>query len=233
MVGKKNNTIAIIIPHADRFENLYKCFDSLVNLSPMAKQIIVSDWSQEELDIKKINSYAKKIPLTFVHYNGVFDRAPAINTARKHIKDCPILLLIDADMWIPPNSIEVLQQAFYPKKTTVPKKLLVGFPGMKYTKTGKVIKNTATFGRVYGGFCACRVCDFDEVGGYNILMKGWGYKDNDFRKRMLAIQGMEEIVLPYKYYHYWHKPTDNRETDSQNRKISERSYFDGVKWRLR
>ena len=123
-------------------------------------------------------------------------------------------------------------KAFFKKGTDTPQKLLVGFEGMKYNKKGVAIENEATFHRVYGAFAACRVCDFDQVGGYNTLMSGWGYKDNDFRNRMVKA-GAKEQVLPHRYNHLWHPSSVDLNSDARNRHLSKITYFDGVKWKIR
>lgn len=77
--------------------------------------------------------------------------------------------------------------------------------------------------------------DFLLLGGYNELLKGWGFEDVDFWNRARA-RGFQAVVLqypPYAVWHIAHMSEKNPRQDRHNRKVARKSFWDGSTWRMR
>jgi len=220
------NKISIIIPHADRYNNLFTALESLSKLNTKPATVVVSDFSHSIERAEGIKNFNGKLNIKFVHSNrGIFVRGRAINFGRKFITT-PLMLIYDTDLTVKPNALDKLLKAF----GDPPKNLLAGFKGIMQKKNGGSVPNTATFDRVYGAFMAMRTTSFDEVGGHNPYMKGWGWQDVDLRDRLIKHGRCKEVVLNEKYLHIWHPPSVNHKTDSKNREIASKSFWNGTKW---
>ena len=222
-----SDKITIIIPHANRFANLFICLDSLVEQETKPYEIIVSDFSNNFNKAKEIpDRYGNKLKIKFVHFNkNSFVRGPAINAARQFVKT-PLMFILDADIIFNSNGItKILGRFGKPYR-----KLLLSFRGYRFDKGNKRRRpNHATFNQVYGAFQVYRTEDFDTIGGHNPFMRGWGWQDNDIRERFLRI-GCREVIMRETYTHLWHKPSDNVTTCERNKRIASKSRWTGTKW---
>jgi GT2 family glycosyltransferase len=222
--------ISIVIPHANRYDNLFVCLDSIAAQTVKPSRVVIADYSKTVQQAKVIpEKYGGKLDVAFVHVkNRPFSRGPAINKGRQFISS-PLMFILDADITFNKYGMEHLI-AFFGNR---PSNKLVSFRGMKMTKGGKKIPNKATFDQVYGAFMVMMTKTFDAVGGHNPMMQNWGYQDVCLRNRLLDYGRATEHVLPQEYIHLYHKNSFNRKTHDRNVRIYERSVWTGKAWKLK
>lgn len=222
------NNISVVIPHANRYKNLFSALNSLAEQKTKPKLVVVSDFSKNLKESQKIKDYEGHLNIKFVHFNKApFVRGKAINFGRKFITTT-LMFIHDADIVLQTNAIDQILKTF----GNPPKNLLLGFRGKNQRKNGKLVPNKATFNQVYGAFMVMKTTTFDGVGGHNPFMKGWGWQDVDLRNRLIEKGKCKEIVLKDSYTHLWHPPSVNPITDGSNREIANKSVWNGNEWSL-
>lgn len=87
------------------------------------------------------------------------------------------LFFVDADILMAPNMLESLRAGVAPGRFYRP------FP-----------KRTRVSSQIYGSFC-CRREDFEQLGGYDPVIEGWGYEDQDMYERLNAL-GLRQSYYP-------------------------------------
>lgn len=223
-----SDEISIIIPHANRFDNLFICLDSLTKQIVKPLVVIISDYSKDISRAEEIpKRYSGQLNIKFVHHENIrFVRGPAINAGRPFVQT-PLMFILDADIIFKPSGIKEILKAFGKKPYN---RYLLSFKGYKFNQKGKRSKNEATFNKVYGAFQVYRTHDFDIIGGHNPFMTGWGWQDDDIRNRLTKM-GCKQKILNHYYDHLWHPSSDNNRTCNYNQDMSRRSSFDGKVWR--
>lgn len=159
----------------NRKQNLEKNIITWLNKD--VDQIIILDWSSTEnyYDIiEKIND--KRIMYVRVNGENTFIRTYAQNLAAKFCKYDKILKL-DSDVSITENFFEI-------------NKLNIGEFIVGNLKCARDDNEKYTHGNIY-----LYLDDFFKIGGYNELIKTYGYDDSDFSFRLQLLGGLNEKML--------------------------------------
>lgn len=221
-------SISIVIPHANRYENLKECLKAISQQTIKPKSVIISDWSIDPRPYRLLISlYSKKIPIVFAHHKkGKFIRGLAINDGRRYV-DADLIFILDADIIIDRDCIKDITKVF--GKT--PKNLLVScigrmqHPDKRTTSVWEPSKK-----KVFGAFMVLRTDTYDKVGGHNpFLTAGWGWQDEDFRDRLYK-SGVKPKILQKYYIHMYHTPSVNSNTQKKNIRLANKSKFVNGVW---
>lgn len=233
------NKMTVVVPHRHRDENLKRCLLSLATQTRLPHEVIVVDHDNLAAHNERRHTFEAlgrmhALNLRFI-YGGpseTFCLTKARNRGRREVSteymasldaDCaiPAPTLVDAEMWLDRNSVA-----------------MIGAPVLYCMEDGFSFRPPWYGTYPSGGFQAFRVADFDRIGGYNELMRDWGYEDRDFMARLLALDKSRQVMmLTYPYFHNWHPPDSSDEKlvefESRNRELAEKSLWDGKEWRLR
>ena len=154
-------------------------------------------------------------------------RSQGRNLGRQYVKT-PIAVSTESDILFPNNLIEECLKEFGnpPQKKYIQTYIsLQDQNGIetKFEHCGGGPTANCGFFQVY------RTEDFDNIGGYNPFLTGWGWEDHDFSRRIINY-GCQHVVLPLFVTHMWHVPTYNLENhNSKNIIISNITYWDNNK----
>ena len=198
---------------------------SLFNQTILPEHIVVTDCSDNKASIEDVIGELKNkssIPITFVwRPKEELSRAQGRNLGREYVKT-PIAVSTESDILFPPNIIEeTLIEFGNPARK---KYLQTYFITQEEDGTEKKHNNcNAGFYQTY------RTEDFDNIGGYNPFLTGWGFEDDDFSKRIIGY-GCRHVILPLYVKHQWHVSRYNIENNwDKNFKMSNESYWDNKK----
>lgn len=223
--------ITITYISKDRPAHLNNSLHSLFKQTSLPSHIVVTDCSDNKKPIEDVIENIKKetsIPITYVWKNkNELSRSQGRSLGRQYA-ETPLVVSTEGDILYPPNLIEECLKAF----GNPPGKCYVQ-PYWTHQREDGSIPDKPTHYK--GGFFQVyRTEDFDAIGGYNPFFKNWGWEDNDFENRLMAY-GCKHIVVPSMVVHMWHVSVANNETNFQNQKIAENSYWDSVekRWIMR
>ena len=216
----------------DRPEHLKKSVRSLFNQTVKPEHIVITDCSDDKISMEKAIEEFKKesdIPITYVWKpKEELSRSQGRNLGREYVKT-KIAVSTESDIMFPSTLIEETLKAFGnpPEKKYIQTYISLedenGYE-KKYTWCGNAPNCNCGFFQVY------RVEDFDNIGGYNPLFKGWGFEDFDFSQRIISL-GCSHIIIPIYVKHMWHPATAylTENSHDKNKKISQNSYWDNNK----
>ena len=233
------NTVAVVIPHKDRKDNLFKCLDGIAKQDEKPDFVVIADYSEDRLEkVDEYCSYAYGITFYQIHPEGEFALTHARNAGIKYIgeKHSPdIISVLDCDCILPYHAMKDALSFFGPRQDY---RVIVGGRAVYETRQKDSItwKAYNWSGKILsGGWQTFRAIDFFKVGGYNPFITGWGFEDQDFVARMSAA-GVRPVIAHIPYFHLWHKDAQTKEEraeqEARNIKISKKTWYNPVskKW---
>ncbi len=167
---RKMSRISLCTAIMDRLEFLKEALPTWLKLP--FDEIIIVDWSSRIPVAEHILKDFKDERIKIIRVDGKekYNQSKASNLKIMAAK-CPIILSIDCDI--------KLGEDFFKRNNFVDGIFIIGDQK----------KNPGTTGT-----CLVSKSEFDRLNGYNELMNGWGYHDNDFYNRL------ENIGLLKKYF---------------------------------
>lgn len=186
------------------------------------KKIVVIDCSdQQDTMIPVIDEFRShsNIQIEFIWKSAEqLSRSQGRQLGRTYT-ETPIMVSTESDILFPLNLIEETLKGF----GNPPKKLYVQPWIAAYdanNKLGQIFKQHRS-----GFFQAFRVCDFDNVGGYNPFLINWGFEDADIKERLIKF-GCAETTIPLMVTHQWHPKVASNIENIRNYEVTRHSYFD-------
>lgn len=205
--------ISIIIPCKNRLYHLLQCLPGVLNQTYQDLEVIIVDFNcpqntgkviSEQFSDPRIKIFKAKVKKD--HWNLSESRNAGFMESTG-----PILLFLDADTVVQPTFIE------YAVKELNEKTFVTGLIAPPWNGCGCAMVNRA---------------DFVRVRGYNEALKGWGYEDFDFYKRMEATLEHRffrpELIVNLQHdnsiRNEFHGGADIHENCKQNHEISQTTF---------
>lgn len=234
----RSRKVTVVIPHRRRDENLTRCLLSLTTQTRLPCAVVVVDYDAKDAHERRRQcleelGVTQALELRFM-YGGTADSfclTQARNRGRREVHT-DYMASLDADCAISAPALADAE-GLLDQETVA----MVGAPVLYCMEDGSSARPRWYGTYPSGGFQVFRVSEFDRIGGYNELLRDWGYEDRDFMDRLHAVDEARQIMmLTYPYFHHWHPQEVSYETlstfESRNRELAQASFWDGTAWRL-
>ncbi len=217
--------LTIIIPHKDRVDALTDCLTSLSQCDEIDNfKTVIVDYSDDT------NLFSKNLDAIIVRKRGPFHINLARNAGRPEV-DTEYMAVLDCDIIIMPT---LLTRALDQIKS--PNICVIGAVRIRMAisdgQTRLALLDHVSLNNLIGSFMLFRTEDYDAIGGFNPLMRGWGYDDLDFVNRIEKHTGKNRGIMLDCYYHIEHpiRPAEDRGKEEQNnRTIAMKTHYDKEK----
>jgi hypothetical protein len=161
--------LSIVVTCMGRLDHLRQTIPSLIR-QDSGVEIVLVDWSCPDLCGAYASEHWPGVRVVKVPGQKQFHKSAALNAGAR-VASAPWLAILDADMIASSEFFENLRSGLRPD-------VLLGLADDRLT-----------------GFLACKRDGFDRTGGYDERMVGWGFEDDDMRRRLLE-QGLRLEALP-------------------------------------
>lgn len=161
--------LSVVVTCMGRLDHLRRTIPALVEHAPGVEVILV-DWSCPDGAGAYAREHWPEVRVVAIKNRVHFHKSAALNAGAR-VARAPWLAIFDADMIASTDFFEEVQARLRPD-------VLLGL-----------------FDERLAGFLVCRREVFDRAGGYDERMEGWGFEDDDMRRRLLG-EGLRLERLP-------------------------------------
>lgn len=155
--------LSVVVTCMGRLDQLRRSLPPLI-ANGTGVEIILVDWSCPDGAARHAREHWPTVRVVEIEGQVEFRKSAALN-AGVRAATAPWLAILDADMIASGDLLRELADRMDPD-------VLLGLPDDRMA-----------------GFLACTRAAFDRAGGYDERMRGWGFEDDDLRRRLLE-QGL-------------------------------------------
>lgn len=233
------NCVNFILPLSGRY-NIFKRFLKTYEytlINEVTKLFVIlyrnedspTDFTQT---IQLINRFNSKYPnsVIIIKSNETFSRGKALQLGIDHLQDDDLLLLIDVDMIFNNNAIERVRRntalnnkIYFPIVYSLysPKLLNKTYNDHDYLEFSQnIIDEENGFWRQFGfGIVGLYKSDYVQLGGFNLLISGWGYEDVTFYDNVVKSKLKIVRSVDPDFMHIYHSVECDQQLDNEQKRM--------------